>query len=294
MLGSKRIRKNHYKSRFNKRRAQVIQSAIFCIKFLAGVGIVTGMSYVFIFCYDFLTQCDFFRAENVIVTGAHRLLPKQVITQARIDPGVNILSINLSLARKRLLAHPWIAEAEVRRELPNRIHIRICEQKPLAILDLGRKFIINSHGEIFKEWVASDPDNLPIISGLEFSDINVSGKPGSIPFKAVMDVLQLGQKSGSILPNRLIKRIQVDREIGLTLYTHDDVNANKIKAIKIGYNNYSNKYDKLKEVLFYLKRKRGFSDLDSIDLNNSNRIVVNPVRISHESLNPVGKAEIYF
>ena len=189
------------------------------------------------------------------------------------------IMLYLALARKRLLANHWIGEAEVRRELPNRIYIRICEQKPLAILDLGRKFIINSQGEIFKEWVASDPDNLPIIGGLEFSDINVSGRPRSIPFEAVMDVLQLGQKSESILPNRLIRRIQVDREIGLTLYATDRVNANKIKAIKIGYNDYSNKYAKLKDVLFYLKNKSGLSDFYSIDLNNSNRIVVNPAKV---------------
>lgn len=279
MLGSKRIRKNHYKSRFSKRRSRVIRGLIFGIKFSVGVGLVTGMSYIFIFCYDFLTQCDFFRVEKVIVSGTHRLSPKQVITQAQLDPGVNILSINLSLARKRLLAHSWIADAEVRRELPNQIYIRIREQEPVAILDLGRKFIINSQGEIFKEWRVSDPDDLPIIRGLEFSDINVPGKPGSIPFKAVMDVLRLGQKSGSILPNKLIKRIQVDREIGLTLYIHDYINTNRIEAIKIGYNNYSEKYNKLREVLFYLKKKRGGADLDSIDLNNSNRIVVNPAGV---------------
>ena len=279
MLAHKRIRKNHYKNRFVKRRAKIIQRAVFCLKIITGIAMVTGMSYIFIFSYDLVTQCGFFRAEKVIVTGADRLLAKQVTDQAQIDTGINILSVNLSMARKRLLANPWIAEAEVRRELPDRIYIRICEQKPLAILDLGRKFIINSQGEIFKEWATSDPDNLPIIGGLKFSDINVSGKPRSIPFTAVMNVLQLGQKPESILPNRLIKSIQVDREIGLTLYTLDDVNANKIKAIKIGYNDYSNKYAKLKDVLFYLKNKSRLSDFYSIDLNNSNRIVVNPTGV---------------
>lgn len=280
MLGNKRSRKNYHKSRFVKRRVHFPKNAISCLKILVGIAVVTGMSSVFVFSHDLLTQCDFFRADKVIVQGAHRLSAKQVISQARIDTGINILSVNLATARKRLLAHSWISEANVRRELPNSIYIRICEQKPLAILDLGRKFIINSQGEIFKEWTTSDPGNFPIIKGLEFSDIQVSGKPHSVPFKAVMDVLQLGQKSESILPNRLIKRIQVDRETGLTLYTLDDRNAHKIKAVKIGYDDYVNKYTKLKDVLFYMKKKRGLSDCDSIDLNNPNRIVVvNPVRV---------------
>jgi cell division protein FtsQ len=175
------------------------------------------------------------------------------------------------MARKRLLAHSWITEAEVSRDLPSGINIKIKEHKPLAVLDLGRKFLINTSGEIFKEMAASDPDQLPIISGLEFSDINTCGKPRSMPFNAVMNVLELGQKCKSVLPCELIKKIQVDREMGLTIYAFD-----RIKAIKIGYNDYPNKYDRLKNILVHLKEKLGFSHLESIDLNNLNRIVVHP------------------
>jgi hypothetical protein len=35
----------------------------------------------------------------------------------------------------------------------------------------------------------------------------------------------------------------------------------------------------LKDVLFYLKKNGGFSRLESIDLNNLNRIVVNPAKM---------------
>jgi cell division protein FtsQ len=209
-----------------------------------------------------------------VVTGAERLSEKQVIKQAELNKGINILSVNLSIARKRLLAHSWIADAEVSRELPSSINIKIKEQKPFAILDLGRKFVINAKGEIFKEMDASDPVSLPIISGLEFADINVRGKPRSIPYKAVMDILELGQKPESIIPIKSINRIHVDREIGLTVYALDN-----IKAIKIGYDNFTDKYAKLKNVLLFLKKRDGFSHLESIDLNNLNRIVINPIRI---------------
>ena len=63
-------------------------------------------------------------------------------------------------------SHLWIAEAEVSRELPSTIRIGIKEQKVLAVIDLKRKFLINTAGEIFKEVSATDPDNLPIVSGL--------------------------------------------------------------------------------------------------------------------------------
>ena len=273
-MGRKQIRKNYYKNSAAKRRHKIIRRFTFCLKTTAVIAALVFVSFVFILSYDFLTQCDYFRAESLVVSGADKLSEEEVLQQARIKKGLNILSLNLSMTRKRLLAHSWIAEAEVSREPPSGINISIKEHKPFAVLDLGRKFLVDARGEIFKEMTASDPDNLPIISGLEFSDINVQGQPRSMPFNAVMKVLELGQKSESVLPYRLIKRIQVDREIGLSIYAFD-----RIKAIKIGYNNYSSKYAQLKKVLLYLQKRDGFSRLESIDLNNLDRIVVNPMSV---------------
>ncbi|MGD9106550.1 MAG: FtsQ-type POTRA domain-containing protein [Desulfobacterales bacterium] len=270
-MGRKHIRRNYYKNSASKKRNRIIKRVVFCIKTAGVIAALQLLSFAFIFSYDFLTQCDYFRAEKLVVTGTDRLTEKQVLEQVQIKKGINIISINLSMARKRLLAHSWITEAEVSRDLPSGINIKIKEHKPLAVLDLGRKFLINTSGEIFKEMAASDPDQLPIISGLEFSDINTCGKPRSMPFNAVMNVLELGQKCKSVLPCELIKKIQVDREMGLTIYAFD-----RIKAIKIGYNDYPNKYDRLKNILVHLKEKLGFSHLESIDLNNLNRIVVHP------------------
>ena len=271
LLGRKHIRRNYYKNSAAKKRNRIIKHFVFSIKTAGVIAALLLLSFVFIFSYDFLTQCDYFRAEKLVVTGTDWLSEKQVLEQAQIKKGINIISVNLSMTRKRLLAHSWIAEADVGRDLPNGINIRIKEHRPLAVLDIGRKFLINTSGEIFKEVMASDPDQLPIISGLEFSDINTRDKPRSIPFSAVMNVLELGQKCKSVLPCKLIKKIQVDREMGLTIYAFD-----RIKEIKIGYNDYADKYESLKNILSHLKEIQGFSYLESIDLNNLNRIVVHP------------------
>ena len=278
MSAPKRLKKNHYKNSATKKRARMIGRVSSFLKIMSGVVFLLGISFGFIFGYDFLTQCNYFRMETLTVTGLQQLSHEQAIKQAQINPKVNILSINLSTTRKRLLANAWIKEAEVSRELPNKIHISIKEHRPLAVLNLGRQFLINHDGQIFKEKFGFGPGNLPIIGGLEFSDINIPGDPRSIPFKAVMNVLRLGQQAESVLPNRLIKRIHVDKEIGLTLYTPDH-ESGRLKIIKLGYNDYPGKYDRLKNVLLYLKKGKNFSDFDSIDLNDSSRIVVSPIRV---------------
>lgn len=273
-IRKKRIRKNYYKNSSARKRNKILKRIVFGLKLTAAGTVLVLVSLVFVFSYDFLTQCDYFKAKELMVVGTHRLTLKQVLKQANIKKEVNIFSVNLSKTRRRLLAHSWIEDAEVSRELPTGINIRIKEQKPLAVLDLGRKFIINTHGEIFKEMDKEDHFDLPMISGLEFSDINVKGESRSIPFDAVMKILGLGQNSKSVLPSSQIRRIHVDREMGISIFAFDH-----IREIKVGYNNYPDKYARLKDVLFYLKKNEGFSRIKSIDLNNLNRIVVNPAKV---------------
>ena len=85
-----------------------------------------------------------------------------------------------------------------------------------------------------------------------------------------MAVLKLGLQSNSIIANRDIKSIHVDKDIGLTVYAD-----NHLGALKLGYGDYSDKYKRLEEVLSYLEKKEKISAMKSIDLNNPDRIVVN-------------------
>jgi len=287
LLGRKHSQANHYRKPAKKKDNHPSDFLRMFFKAAVGLAVLCIMSTGFVLIYDIITQCDYFKAKSLTITGNHMFSDKQIINQADLKKGVNIFSVNLSIVQKRLLAHPWIEEAEISRELPSGIKIRIKEHKAVAIVDLGRRFLINNMGEIFKEWSAEDPDALPVINGLRYSDISITSKlrshgsgesnmalcmkERSNPFDAVMDVLRLGQRAESVLPNKLIRRIMVDREIGVTIYAF-----NKIKEIKLGYENYADKYDLLKKVLLYIKNINNFQDLVSIDLNNFNRVVVNP------------------
>ena len=269
-MAHKKTRKNFYKNSAARRRTKRIQHVLSLMKIIGGLFLVAVMSFAFIFGYDLFTQSDYFKTVYLNVQGCKTLDEKVVLAQAKLSPGLNIFSVNLSTTRKRLLAHPWISEAEVSREIPSGIHIRIKEHEPLAIIDINRKFLLNNQGELFKEWEVTDPVNLPVVDGLAFSDLNIGTRPYSQPFNAVMTVLKLGQNKGSILTNKEIRKIKVDKDIGLTIYASDSLGA-----LKLGYNDYPSKYKRLREVLFYLKINQTIPILNSIDLNNPNRIVVN-------------------
>jgi len=272
-LAQKRIRKNHYKRGRARRRFDGRRMITAVLKAVCGLGALVLMSGILIFGYDVMTQCEYFQACRIDVRGIGQLSRSQVLRQARIDEGANILSVNLKVARKRLLAHPWIREARVTRVLPTELDIVISEHRPFAVVDLGKKFLIDTRGELFKRWEAEDPDQLPVIEGLEFFDIHEARHPRSRNFDAVMRVLNLGRSPDSILPNRMIKRIQVDPNLGISVYAYDEN-----KVIHFGYHDYPDKYQRLKQILSYVDGSSGIRDFIEIDLNSRDRVVLHPVR----------------
>ncbi len=266
---AKRNSGNKYKPVKRSRKRNGLRSGLY---FFLSVAWLFGMSAGLIFAYDIITQTDYFAAHQIDIVGNDRLSESEVIRQADLSPGVNIFSINLTLIRKQLLAHPWVASAKVVRKIPNRLLIQISEHVPLALIDLGRTFILNTEGEIFIEKSGLGGLDLPEVQGLSYSDIQSGGDPERDPLRAVMTVLKLGRKPGNVLSNRRIRIIQVDRQLGLTLYTFGDT-----AAIKLGYSDYPEKVRRLEKVLAFCGKNKRFKQLRFIDVNNVNRIVVHPI-----------------
>lgn len=257
---------------------------------VAGVMLVSAF---FIFVHDVFTQSEHFQARQIHVEGGRRLSAQRILDQAGVRPGINVLSVNLAAARKRLLAHPWIAEAEIQREIPATLRIRIREQVGAAVVEVGRKFLLSPQGELFKEWESSDPADLPSVAGLAIADLravdrsaaagglslfDAAGPAAALPppsraMDAVLQVLMLGREPGSVLPTRELRAIQVDRELGLTLVAFPEH-----RAIRLGYNDYPAKYHLLRDLLAFFRTQPTVADFERIDLTDMNRVIINPIR----------------
>ena len=268
----------------NRPLLRIMRAVQVCFKVCMGIGCILGVSAAFIFAYDVLTQSDYFNIKQIDIQGAQRLSKKKICDHAHIKKGMNSFSINLSLAKKRLLNHPWVAEAKIDLKPPSGIEITLKEHRPLAFINLDRMYILNQQGVIFKERSTIDLFQLPVIQGLNFSDVYIPGKPRSRPFQAVIEILAIGKKLGNTLPDHKIDRIQVDREMGLTLYA-----SKSQMAVRLGYSGYSDKYARLKKVLSHLRKRSDYSGVQFIDLNNEKRIVMKPIKTKE---NRDGKKEV--
>lgn len=235
------------------------------------------ISLVLIYLHDVIMQSNYFRADTIDVKGMRRLGEEEIMNLAGVHPGVNLLSVNTKKAGMRLMQNPWIQTADVERDLPGRMIIRIKEHDPLAICVMTKKYLINHEGRIFKEWQKTDPVDLPLVTGLGYADVYLDDQPCSRAFSAVMDILKVGKDPFSILPNRIVKYISVDQEMGLTLFVESEA-FGEIKKIDLGFERYPEKFEGLKHVIRYLHEHDQLMNVESVCLYNLERIVVNPLR----------------
>jgi cell division protein FtsQ len=286
LLGINQPKKNRFKKKKSvENSAMTLKQSIrilFKSSFLALM--MVGMSLMFIFIHDVLTQCDYFKAEMITVEGGQRLTPDQILETVEIAEGVNLVSLNLKMIRKRLLAHPWIAEADIRRTFPGSIAIHIREQEPLAVLDFGKQFLINHSGVIFKEAQGNEIADMPVMSGIDYSDWTSTQTSETKVFVSVLEVLNIGKTAETVLPNTLIKKINVDREIGLTLETDGPA-----RTIQLGYGDYLKKYSRLEKIFSYVEQDEEIEFIEVVDLRNPDHIVARPGK---EKLSENDKKEV--
>ena len=142
----------------------------------------------------------------------------------------------------------------------------------MALLDIGREYVINQAGVIFKEREAADKTSLPRVTGLEYSDIITNSCRPSDSMDGFLDLIKVLQRGEKAMSLQTVSRIHVDRDIGLTLYSHGP-----IKTVKFGFNNFDKKYQRLRMLMKYLKQQKNIHTVTSVDLVNENYIVATPV-----------------
>jgi len=273
-----KLKKNRYRADRKTQKEKTGRFFINALMLVLGFSGLIVLSAALIFFHDLITQVSYFKAKTIVVEGNRQLSRELVLEQAQIRIGESVLALNLNVARKRLVGHPWIVDATVKRQLPDTVEIRIQEEAPLALVDLGKLFLINKEGEIFKEWSPSDPEDLPVIRGLDFSDIKTPGSSPSAAWEATLAVLELAQTPDAMIPLHVVRSIHADPETGITLCLFDGG-----KAVHMGFDHFAAKLLGLRQALFRLKMIETIEDFDAIDVMEKDRIVVVPVRTGQAS-----------
>ena len=105
---------------------------------------------------------------EVTVTGRRHTPREAVLAAVGVGRGDPIVSFDPADARRRLEEIGWVRAAEVRRQLPGRIHVGLTERKPAALWQRqGALAVIDREGVVLTERGVGRFVDLPLLVGVE-------------------------------------------------------------------------------------------------------------------------------
>ncbi len=177
-----------------------------------GAAALIAVSVALVIAYQAMLASSLFGLSRLTLTGQERLGQSQVLTLAGLKPGMNLLRIDPEAVRLRLLASPWVAEAAVRRVLPDELRIHITERRPVAVVMADRPWFMDENGVAFKTVDPGEELDLPVVTGLSESDL--SGVSGRRLLAEVKEVVRSTRQKNAALRLSDLSEIQVDARKG--------------------------------------------------------------------------------
>jgi cell division protein FtsQ len=244
-------------------------------RILVSLGILglVGLCLGLVFLYHQLLTCSAFCIKdisNIEIQGTHRLAPEAILRLAKLGPDTNLLALRPGQVERTLLTHPWIARAELTRKWPHRLHLKIQEREPVALVQLGEElYYVGRQGNLFKPMSPADPHNFPVITGLAPEHFRlVEGAMPEILAQA-LQLLEVLKNAAPPLNLENISEIHADLERGFSIY------ANGLGgALELGFKDYPLKLQKFAQIWPTLAHKGYAARIGRINLDYPQRVLV--------------------
>lgn len=212
---------------------------------------------------------DSFATEDVSLEGNERLTREDVLGIAALQVGDNVFEVAPEVATSRLLAHPWIAEASVRRELPSRFVISIREHRAVALLSLDGLYLVSEDGSVFKRVAPGEVADLPVVTGVDRGrftrDLNY--RTGVLT-EAV--ALLHDYRGAGLWRREPISEVHVEVDEGISLYVGEDG-----MRVRLGRSPYREKLVRLRRILIQLKSQEARAEYVHLDnIRRPDRVTV--------------------
>lgn len=235
------------------------------------VGLVSLSLALVLLYHQLLTSSTFCIKDNsnIEIVGLRRLTPEFIRQQAGLGPATNLLSLKPAQVERALLAHPWIARAELTRKWPHRVKLRIKEREPVALVQMGELYYVDRQGSLFKPLSPGDPHDFPVITGLNPEHF-LKGE-GLLPevMAQALQLLEVLKSAPSPLNLENVSEIHADLERGFSIY------ANGLSgALDLGLTDYPEKLTRFAQIWPILAQKGYLSRVGRINLDSPQRVLI--------------------
>jgi len=213
-----------------------------------------------------LMKTTTFPVQKVEVRGTQRLTHDEIVALTGVTTGQNLLTLRLKTVGQQVSSNPWVASVRVQRFFPGTLAVSITERQPVAVINMGLLYYLDSKGEPFKPLNFGDSLDFPVVTGIAEEDLTNDPTTTREALKTACDLLAaLKQHGAFILAD--VSEIHYDRGHGFTLYT----TAGAL-PVKIGTDDFDKKLQRFARIYQNLMTQR--PGLQYIDLDYSDRIVV--------------------
>lgn len=163
-----------------------------------------------------------FAIKTVVVDGNVRRTAHQLTQLAGAKLGTNIFAFDPQAAGAAVEADDWIERATVTRELPNTIRIEVTEREARALLAIkGRLYLADTKGNVFKELRPNDPQDLPIVTGIEPEEISEDREEVKLRLRRVFDLLS-DLEAAEVAKRHPLQEVHLERDGRLIITVGSD------------------------------------------------------------------------
>lgn len=228
-----------------------------------GVALMCGFAYA---GYRAVGAATFFRLKNVEVSTTKHLDRDEILGLAGIEKGQDLGRVNLKRMGEQIASNPWVETVRVNRYLPDRLSISIKEREPLAIVNMGYIYYLDTKGVVFKVLNQGDKLDYPVVTGFSEEELTSNPVVTREALKTTCELLKVLREKGSFILAD-VSEIHYDKGYGFTLFT-----ASGGLPVKVGAGDFTAKVERLARVYQDLMVQR--STLHYIDLDYNDKIIV--------------------
>ncbi|MBI5482834.1 MAG: FtsQ-type POTRA domain-containing protein [Deltaproteobacteria bacterium] len=223
------------------------------------VGIMYGV-------YRVLGSTTFFKLKNIEVSSAKRLSREEILGLAGVEPGKDLLRMNLKRMGEHILQNPWVETVRINRYFPDGISIAVTEREPLAIVNMGYIYYLDKNANVFKVLNQGDKLDYPVITGFSEEELGSDPKGTRQALKTTCELLKILREKGAFILAD-VSEIHYDKGYGFTMFT-----ASGALPVKIGSGEFAAKVERFSRIYRDLMSQR--QALQYIDLDYSDKIIV--------------------
>jgi len=226
---------------------------------------LTGLVVAAFVAWDWVRRTPLLATRLVEVTGARRLDEATVRVAAAIEPGTNLLAVDVAAAEARVARLAGVRRAHVVRHLPGRVTVLLEERDPHALVNAGGLHWVDAEGYLVATDARPGATGLPILTGVPAPVPGTTAPSQSL--RAGLALLHVLQRTSGRLAAR-VSEVDLSRPHGPVLYLVDGI------EVRLGSDAWSDRLARLDGVLGELDA-RG-ERVASIDLRFRDQVVLTP------------------